>query len=437
MPASTPARPADRRGDRRRARPASPGERRRATGCHGPARAERHQARRRRRCGVPTPTGCGSSVVLDAPRVEGVGQHDEVAALDGHVEDPGGLVREPGLAGPARQQRPPTARRAAARRRGPRPARRRGRPRPPGPRSRRRPPTAGCRPRGARRRRGRRGAWSTRSSQISRPPIRNERSTSSSGSPCSARRRPVARAASYAGSPGSGTARPATASLEQLEDAGDVVVAGLAQVRERHHPDRPVAGVAGDDGVDQPVGERVDAGAAVPGQEGQRRRAHGPSGQRRLRRRAGGSSSASASTTRSNSREVQALVGAVRAGVGVLDAGDQHAGLGERLEELGDERDRAADAHVDRLGAVPGLGERGAGGVVRRAGGVDLRGLAGVDDRDGERGAPRHVRLEVARRRQASGVLGGVAGRDPHRDRRGRPGPGCCWRRRPWGRPGR
>src|SRR6478735_10086009 len=42
--------------------------------------------------------------------------------------------------------------------------------------------------------------------------------------------------------------------------------------------------------------------------------------------------------------EVQPLVGAVGAGVGVLDAGDEHAGLRERLEELGDERDRATDA---------------------------------------------------------------------------------------------
>ena len=40
---------------------------------------------------------------------------------------------------------------------------------------------------------------------------------------------------------------------------------------------------------------------------------------------------------------------------------------GERLGELGDERDRAADADLDRLGA-PGLAERGAGRVVGRAG---------------------------------------------------------------------
>ena len=55
----------------------------------------------------------------------------------------------------------------------------------------------------------------------------------------------------------------------------------------------------------------------------------------------------------------QALVDAVGAGVGVLDAGDQHARLGEGVEELGDERDRPAHPHVDRLGAVPGLGEGG------------------------------------------------------------------------------
>src|SRR3546814_10239402 len=63
--------------------------------------------------------------------------------------------------------------------------------------------------------------------------------------------------------------------------------------------------------------------------------------------------------------QVQALIGAVGTGVRVLDAGDQHAGRGERLEELRDERDRATDTHVDRRGAVPGLGERVAGHVVR------------------------------------------------------------------------
>jgi len=113
--------------------------------------------------------------------------------------------------------------------------------------------------------------------------------------------------------------------------------------------------------------------------------------------------------------EVQPLVGAVRAGVRVLDTGDQDAGLRERLEELGDERDRAADAHVDGFGAVPGRGERAAGRVVRRTGGVDLGRLAGVDDVHRELRTPGHVTLEV-RPQAAEGVLGRVAGGDPHRD---------------------
>ena len=93
--------------------------------------------------------------------------------------------------------------------------------------------------------------------------------------------------------------------------------------------------------------------------------------------------------------EMETLVGAVGTGVGVLDPGHEHAGPGEGLEELRDERDGPADAHVDRLGAVPGLGEGRAGGVVRRTGGIDLGRLAGVDDGVGERGAPRGVGLEV------------------------------------------
>ena len=57
--------------------------------------------------------------------------------------------------------------------------------------------------------------------------------------------------------------------------------------------------------------------------------------------------------------EVQALVGAVGAGVGVLDAGDQDGRVGEAVGELLDERDRPTDPDVDRIGAVPRLCEGG------------------------------------------------------------------------------
>ena len=119
--------------------------------------------------------------------------------------------------------------------------------------------------------------------------------------------------------------------------------------------------------------------------------------------------------------EVQALVGAVGARVGVLDAGDQHAGLREGLEELGDERDRAAHAHVDGCRAVPGLGERRARSVVRRSAGVDLRGLAGVDDGRGEGGAPGDVLLQVGLQ-ALDGVGRGVAGGDAEADAAARGG---------------
>ncbi len=149
------------------------------------------------------------------------------------------------------------------------------------------------------------------------------------------------------------------------------------------------------------------------------------------------SSSASARHDPLELGEVQALVGAVGAGVGVLDAGDQHARRRERLEELRDERDRPAHAHVDRRGAVPGLGEGRARGVVRRAGGVDLGGLAGVDDASGR-----------GRRPTGRASRGGRAGtparsrwcrpaRGAARSGRGRSGSGCWRSRRPWARRGR
>ena len=47
-------------------------------------------------------------------------------------------------------------------------------------------------------------------------------------------------------------------------------------------------------------------------------------------------------------RQVKSLVRAVRAGVGVLDAGDEDARARERLLELRDERDRAAGPLIDQ-----------------------------------------------------------------------------------------
>src|SRR3954451_4732704 len=93
--------------------------------------------------------------------------------------------------------------------------------------------------------------------------------------------------------------------------------------------------------------------------------------------------------------QVEALVGPVGPGVGVLDAGDQHAGLRERAQEQLDERDRAADSHVNRCDPVPGLGEGVPRDVVRRPGRVDRDRLTGVDERETELGAPRKVLLEV------------------------------------------
>ena len=92
--------------------------------------------------------------------------------------------------------------------------------------------------------------------------------------------------------------------------------------------------------------------------------------------------------------EVQALVDAVRLCAGVFHAGHQDLRRRERVGELGDERDRAAHAHVDRL-AAPGLPERGAGGVVDRSACVDGVRLADVAGRDGDLRTPRCVLLQV------------------------------------------
>ena len=69
-------------------------------------------------------------------------------------------------------------------------------------------------------------------------------------------------------------------------------------------------------------------------------------------------------------------------------------------------------------GSVPSQAsrERGAGGVVRRAGGVDLGRLAGVQDAEGRARRPRARAARSGSRRQLGGVGRGVAGREPQRD---------------------
>ena len=80
---------------------------------------------------------------------------------------------------------------------------------------------------------------------------------------------------------------------------------------------------------------------------------------------------------------------------GVFDAGDEDLRLRESGGELGDERDRAAHAHVDRLG-VPRLPKRRPRSVVDRTAGVDGVGLADLAAGDGDVRAPRGVLLQMA-----------------------------------------
>src|SRR5580704_18298651 len=68
--------------------------------------------------------------------------------------------------------------------------------------------------------------------------------------------------------------------------------------------------------------------------------------------------------------QVQALVGAVGAGVGVLHAGDEDLGVREALRVGGHERDRAADPDVQG-GPAPGLRQGLAGRLVGLAAGPD------------------------------------------------------------------
>ncbi len=112
--------------------------------------------------------------------------------------------------------------------------------------------------------------------------------------------------------------------------------------------------------------------------------------------------------------QVQRLVDAVRTGVGVADRGDQDRRAGERVGELGDERDGAALADQHRF-PPPGAGEGGPGGVGDRALEGDLGRLARVAVGDGHLGAPGRVGLQVVAQ-AAQGPAGVVAGSDPQAD---------------------
>ncbi len=98
--------------------------------------------------------------------------------------------------------------------------------------------------------------------------------------------------------------------------------------------------------------------------------------------------------------QVQALVRAVRPGVGVLHAGDEDLGVGEDLSVAGDERDRAAAANIDGRRS-PGLGESPARGLVRRSlGSRRIRGSCGAEFH-GHVHAPGRMRLQMGCQRRA------------------------------------
>ena len=83
---------------------------------------------------------------------------------------------------------------------------------------------------------------------------------------------------------------------------------------------------------------------------------------------------------------------------GILHTGDEDRRRRERGGELGDERDRPTHAHVHRFTA-PGRPERGAGGLVDRACGVDRVRLPDVAGGDGDLRTPGRVALQVRAQR--------------------------------------
>ena len=183
--------------------------------------------------------------------------------------------------------------------------------------------------------------------------------------------------------PGRERVRPVRRLEHQVAEAElvvDLQAAGL-------HDQRPrLAGRAGlavhDDHVDaefgQPVGEHQPGRAGAHHQHVTRQLGHGDhlaqcscSASATFL-----SSSASARQTRSNSPRCRLSSGPCAPEYGSSTPVTRIGRLREELLEGGDERDRAADAHVDRGGAVPGRLEGGAGRVVGRAGRVDHAGRA-------------------------------------------------------------
>ena len=74
------------------------------------------------------------------------------------------------------------------------------------------------------------------------------------------------------------------------------------------------------------------------------------------------------------------------AGVGVLDPGDEHLGVGEGLFQSGDEGDGTALADVDGLG-VPGGGQRPVGRFGGRSDLGAVEGGTGLTAADGQTAA--------------------------------------------------
>ncbi len=93
---------------------------------------------------------------------------------------------------------------------------------------------------------------------------------------------------------------------------------------------------------------------------------------------------------------MQAFIDTVRLRSGVFYPGDKDGRLRERGGELGDERDRPAHSHIDRIG-TPRLPKRRPRRIIDRAARLDGVGLSDLAARDSDLGAP-----GACRRRWAS-----------------------------------
>lgn len=84
---------------------------------------------------------------------------------------------------------------------------------------------------------------------------------------------------------------------------------------------------------------------------------------------------------------MQAFIDTVRLRSGVFYPGDKDGRLRERGGELGDERDRPAHSHIDRIG-TPRLPKRRPRRIIDRAARLDGVGLSDLAARDSDLGAP-------------------------------------------------